>query len=790
MRHVFTILYVLCALFIAGHSTQTLEPLASTAPAEAPVVRIASVAACVTGKLGPLIYPSVYANIQRQILAPLGRPNVDAFGAFELQNRTSNDEAVLSMVDAVNFLAWVPYAAQTNSEPCNRQAFPRVKGAWKSNAYGMAECARLVRAEESKRGVRYTWVLRLRSDLAYARALPPLSAWPWVAPRGSSNGSTAPAVIWTPGRTDVKTKPCVLDSIAVMTRAAMPLYFDAMLDAWNRCRFGAVSTAHRGRVECLLGSVLERGRAILPRSSLQLGTVVVKLEVMKLLSSWWSECESAPSDTCRRSVCSNHHEKLSATRDGPRSCDVLARASNERGEKFERIFDGGVQDATCCGGGGSGGGGRADRRARQESTESVGKEEGGEGDERLLPPGFHVKISAEKVVALCLSGHTRTMVFPEVWGNIRHALINPLGGRVDTFAALHMQSAEGVARFRVDLALSGLGVTEERLSWYTSDNISPAACQTRGHKAIARMDRKSRLRLSNPMSQAWGNLQCAKLVRGAEKTARLGVPYTWVVRARPDVALGFRLPALQQWPAVGLEKRAIIWAPAGRQKMMEEEEEEEDEERKAAVRSTSPTSPTSSRSSRSGHKYACVSDRLAIMNRRGMDVYYNEVFAAWQGCRFPKKARLHNSPECLLGLILGRAGATVVLPPPSSSKSLKSLKSSKSWPPSAANDNATTFMRVILPHVAPKFFGCGYGRTWKCAGRCGGLVRSNADDRDIAEACALFEASSLRGDDALRYPLSDPEIRGDDDAGSRSRRRRMLLMRTGNFSSEGYLSGS
>ena len=113
MRHVFTILYVLCALFIAGHSTQTLEPLASTAPAEAPVVRIASVAACVTGKLGPLIYPSVYANIQRQILAPLGRPNVDAFGAFELQNRTSNDEAVLSMVDAVNFLAWVPYAAQT-----------------------------------------------------------------------------------------------------------------------------------------------------------------------------------------------------------------------------------------------------------------------------------------------------------------------------------------------------------------------------------------------------------------------------------------------------------------------------------------------------------------------------------------------------------------------------------------------------------------------------------------------------------------------------------------------------
>ena len=143
-------------------------------------LELPSVAACISGPYLTLASGIVQANFERHVVAPLGRSNMDLYGAFELQNRTASDRALLSMTTALNLVAWVSYSPQSRRPPCGQF---KIGAARKTAAYGMAECAKLVYAQEKERGaIPYKWVLRLRADLVYSRALPPLLRAPPTPP--------------------------------------------------------------------------------------------------------------------------------------------------------------------------------------------------------------------------------------------------------------------------------------------------------------------------------------------------------------------------------------------------------------------------------------------------------------------------------------------------------------------------------------------------------------------------------------------------------------------------------
>ena len=56
-----------------------------------------------------MIYPTIFENIQKRVLDPLGRHAVDVFGAFDLQGRSRNDTALHDMLRALDFVAWESY---------------------------------------------------------------------------------------------------------------------------------------------------------------------------------------------------------------------------------------------------------------------------------------------------------------------------------------------------------------------------------------------------------------------------------------------------------------------------------------------------------------------------------------------------------------------------------------------------------------------------------------------------------------------------------------------------------
>ena len=103
-------------------------------------LELPSVAACISGPYLTLASGIVQANFERHVVAPLGRSNMDLYGAFELQNRTASDRALLSMTTALNLVAWVSYSPQSRRPPCGQF---KIGAARKTAAYGMAECAKV-----------------------------------------------------------------------------------------------------------------------------------------------------------------------------------------------------------------------------------------------------------------------------------------------------------------------------------------------------------------------------------------------------------------------------------------------------------------------------------------------------------------------------------------------------------------------------------------------------------------------------------------------------------------------
>ena len=685
-------------LLAKGMSTRLMSTLTRSGAIPVEAVPVTPVAACIVGQVRTLVSTLVYQNIQRHILDSIGSENIDVFAALELQNRTENDPLLLSMIRAMNFRSWVQYTAQVpvGKAPCSRF---KVSAASLNLAFGSAECARLVYEEERRRGgMPYTWILRLRTDAVYLRNVPPLKFWPTL-----TNISNIP-VVWAPGKSANRGLSCVSTSFAIMNRGAMTSYFDAYFRAWTGCHFESVPQTHRHREQCLFGSVLERNRVLLPHSSLQSGVAFVSTNLRAILEA--QQCHW-PSASCLE-LCRLNSSKLAHTSVGVRACEMLA---NNENNPFEELFMEEAQSALCCGRPTS-----INARMKRSKVQ-IGSTSSSRGEEFTRGHIFNFSTQSDNTiisrmgdmmssVALCFSGHARTLIFPEIYNNIKFTLITPLGSQVDTFAALHAESAISTAHFRIDTALSALGITQSRQSWYTSETITPKACKARqiqGRRPYHFGGSAQYSRPSNPMSQAWGNLQCAKLVEKEESGSRHGKKYIWLIRARPDVVYGLRLPPVELWKNVVVdENSAVIWAPNG----------------------------VSGEKAFSIEEPPCVSDMFAIMDRKAMDNYYYGVFSAWQGCNLPKQLRLHGSAGCLLSSILSRSGAHVKI-----------------------FDNSS--YAIARPHAIRNFIGCKAGKRWECEGRCHGpkgLVSTNMDDDDLVRMCTIF--SNLKKSNAEKRHMT------------------------------------
>lgn len=117
-----------------------------------------------------------------------------------------------------------------------------------SLAESMLLCRSLVLArEESRGGDRYEWILRLRPDAVYRRAVPPLSSWPRLRRDASVVWST---YVGGPGCSRSVPKEaeakgvCLDDNFALMSRPAFEAYFGpwpktgCRPEKCNECRLG------------------------------------------------------------------------------------------------------------------------------------------------------------------------------------------------------------------------------------------------------------------------------------------------------------------------------------------------------------------------------------------------------------------------------------------------------------------------------------------------------------------------------------------------------------------------
>ena len=233
--------------------------------------------------------------------------------------------------------------------------------------------------------------------------------------------------------------------------------------------------------------------------------------------------------------------------------------------------------------------------------------------------------------ALCISGQLRALVFREVQDNIRAALIEPLNGGVDSFAAIQLGSSKGgdavVLRSGMRVALHRIGVRAS--TEYTMLGIPSRPCNYPSTSA---------------MSQAVGNLACARLMYDEE--SRRGSRYQFVIRARPDQLHVRRLP-----PPADFFQSALASA-------------------------TGPmVVPTFVRpQSWTEAGLPCADDAMALMNRAAVEAYYDGVDAAWKTCSFGPLAAA--TPTCFLGSALRNFGVTLRLAPDGEGYDFDLLKSS------------------------------------------------------------------------------------------------------------------
>lgn len=115
-------------------------------------------------------------------------------------------------------------------------------------------CRALVTARESERSERFRWVLRLRPDATYRRALPPLARWPPLADDARLVWSTyigGPSCSRSVPKNAAAKGVCLDDNFALMTRAALDVYFAPWPRDADDCQ-PALCT------ECRLGCALKQ----------------------------------------------------------------------------------------------------------------------------------------------------------------------------------------------------------------------------------------------------------------------------------------------------------------------------------------------------------------------------------------------------------------------------------------------------------------------------------------------------------------------------------------------------
>ena len=234
-----------------------------------------SVAVCISGLLRS--FNSTASNILTTMVLPV-RDQADVFMALDPRI----DEYVRHRATLV--------ASESQIEEWAAPFAPlalRVRRRASQNE-GLADCLGMIQGEESARCRRYTWVVRLRPDVAYRRRLPAIEEWlragvrqarmrrpswvlsDWMVVLNATRGTIAVKDVW-----------------AVMSRSAASVY---MAD-WGTSRCGC-STGHIGLNECRLGCRLFRGRV-------EVGATIKGLHLRQIVRTWASGRVQPNCSRCR-----------------------------------------------------------------------------------------------------------------------------------------------------------------------------------------------------------------------------------------------------------------------------------------------------------------------------------------------------------------------------------------------------------------------------------------------------------------------------------------------------------
>lgn len=161
------------------------------------------IAACLCGQVRTFVRRDVRINIHRSMIAPI-RDETDVFASFSfvwndtasmtdgyarigiLYNRGAENATVVSVGHWLQTLFEVqPGDFEPRAETASGLTFGRLKrlSTLPSSPALTAHttCLDLVLRKERARGLPYTWVMRLRSDVVHAVPLPPYRLWPRFA---------------------------------------------------------------------------------------------------------------------------------------------------------------------------------------------------------------------------------------------------------------------------------------------------------------------------------------------------------------------------------------------------------------------------------------------------------------------------------------------------------------------------------------------------------------------------------------------------------------------------------
>ena len=221
----------------------------------------AMVALCVTGL--ERTFPLVAPNIAATHVDAVGRDHVDVFvvldephGAGWTHHATDRKfypalpyPGNLSVEEALgDFLKPVSVSRSSYAPPaCGlaTSAYPEntigdKPGAINQAAYAKRnECWNAVQAREVSRGERYAWVISARSDVSYGMRLPRYEDWPAAPPGARFVCSEQLGHCVGPMTLNAGLE----DQWGLVSRAAAPVYFEAVQRMHDRCLYRAVEAA-------------------------------------------------------------------------------------------------------------------------------------------------------------------------------------------------------------------------------------------------------------------------------------------------------------------------------------------------------------------------------------------------------------------------------------------------------------------------------------------------------------------------------------------------------------------